>query len=281
MADAIKIGNTDITAFKVGSSNVDKIYLGSTLLYPSTPPHDYSQDYLTFVATSRMRIKNGNAFSYSINGGSTWLTLNANTYTISVTEGTKVLVKATQSMAGTFTISGGTSVTVEGNVMSLLYGDDFTGKTSVGNYALNNIFSGCSIISSAENLVLPATTLGRGCYQGMFYKCYALQSAPVLPATTLAEDCYYLMFSNCSSLATAPVLPAEIILKNSYNQMFYNCYVLSNITCLGTYIQSNGTYNWVSNVASTGTFTKAASMTDWPSGVSGIPANWTVQDYSS
>jgi len=37
MADSIKIGNLDISAFKVGSSDC-KIYLGDTLLYPTTPP---------------------------------------------------------------------------------------------------------------------------------------------------------------------------------------------------------------------------------------------------
>ena len=36
MADTIKIGSLDISAFKVGSSDC-KIYLGDTLLYPSTP----------------------------------------------------------------------------------------------------------------------------------------------------------------------------------------------------------------------------------------------------
>ena len=37
MADTIKIGNLDISAFKVGSDDC-KVYLGDTLLYPSTPP---------------------------------------------------------------------------------------------------------------------------------------------------------------------------------------------------------------------------------------------------
>lgn len=36
MADIIKIGNLDISAFKVGSSDC-KIYLGDTLLYPQSP----------------------------------------------------------------------------------------------------------------------------------------------------------------------------------------------------------------------------------------------------
>ena len=36
MADTIKIGSLDISAFKVGSSDC-KIYLGDTLLYPQSP----------------------------------------------------------------------------------------------------------------------------------------------------------------------------------------------------------------------------------------------------
>lgn len=36
MADTIKIGNLDISAFKVGSDDC-KVYLGDTLLYPTTP----------------------------------------------------------------------------------------------------------------------------------------------------------------------------------------------------------------------------------------------------
>ena len=37
MADTIKIGNLDISAFKVGSSDC-KVYLGDTLLYPQSQP---------------------------------------------------------------------------------------------------------------------------------------------------------------------------------------------------------------------------------------------------
>lgn len=45
MADTINIGNLDISAFKVGSSDC-KIYLGDTLLYPqSTPPTPVSSCY--------------------------------------------------------------------------------------------------------------------------------------------------------------------------------------------------------------------------------------------
>jgi hypothetical protein len=39
---------------------------------------------------------------------------------------------------------------------------------------------------------------------------------------------------------------------------------------------SNCLTNWVSGVASTGTFVKHPDMTSLPSGVSGIPSGWTV-----
>ena len=35
---------------------------------------------------------------------------------------------------------------------------------------------------------------------------------------------------------------------------------------------------WVDSVAATGTFVKAASMTSLPTGASGIPSGWTVQN---
>ena len=38
--------------------------------------------------------------------------------------------------------------------------------------------------------------------------------------------------------------------------------------------------DWLKDVASSGTFTKAASMTSLPSGSSGIPAGWTIVDYT-
>ena len=54
MADTIKIGSLDISAFKVGSSDC-KIYLGDTLLYPQTPSYtllggiERKEGYLGYV----------------------------------------------------------------------------------------------------------------------------------------------------------------------------------------------------------------------------------------
>ena len=116
---------------------------------------------------------------------------------------------------------------------------------------------------------------------GLFYGCSALTTAPALPATTLANNCYVGMFRGCTSLTTAPTLPATTLADGCYSIMFYGCTSLNSITMLATDISASGCLqNWVKNVATTGTFTKAAAMTSLPTGLSGIPSGWTVQDYS-
>ncbi len=54
MANGIKIGNTDISSFKVGSSDC-KVYIGDTLLYPTTPslPSGYTEvEYIQNTSTA-------------------------------------------------------------------------------------------------------------------------------------------------------------------------------------------------------------------------------------
>ena len=142
------------------------------------------------------------------------------------------------------------------------------------------MFQGCGSLTTAP--ALPATTLADGCYSSMFYGCIGLRTAPQLPATTLAESCYRSMFIGCQFLATAPELPATTLMPSCYMYMFRNCKKLNSIICLATDISANScTTNWVDNVASSGTFTKAASMTGWTTGANGIPDNWTVQNASN
>ena len=142
-----------------------------------------------------------------------------------------------------------------------------------------DMFSGCTSLTTAP--ALPATTLTQQCYQGMFNECRSLTAAPALPATTLADSCYYGMFMYCTSLTTAPALPATTLSQQCYSYMFNRCYSLSNIACLTTDISATDcTLNWVEYVASSGTFTKAASMNDWTTGTSGIPNNWSIVNAS-
>ena len=88
------------------------------------------------------------------------------------------------------------------------------------------------------------------------------------------------MFSGCTSLTTAPELPATTLATECYRNMFYGCTSLTSIKCLATNISaSNCTTNWVYGVSASGTFTKAASMSSWTTGTSGIPSGWDVVDY--
>ncbi len=150
--------------------------------------------------------------------------------------------------------------------------------TTVANSACTSMFQGCTSLTTAPEL--PATTLATRCYGNMFQGCSSLTTVPSsLPATTLANNCYQSMFNGCTGLTSAPELPATTLANGCYNQMFRNCSSLNYIKCLATDISaSNCTYDWVYNVAASGTFVKAQSMTEWTSGTSGIPSNWTVQD---
>lgn len=173
---------------------------------------------------------------------------------------------------------------VYGNVMSLLYKDNFSKKNSFpegSKYTFANLFRDANLMYNHpyKTLVLPATTLTNYCYTGMFYNCMNLTKAPGLPATTLAEGCYKSMFQGCTSLTTAPDLLAETGVLNCYQSMFYGC---SNLTSVRCYINPNGkntyTSTWLSGVASSGTF-YAKSEKNWnlyPT--SGIPSGWTRVD---
>ena len=152
--------------------------------------------------------------------------------------------------------------------------------TTLASSCYGSMFFGCTSLTSAPEL--PATTLAFGCYSEMFMGCTSLTTAPALPATTLEVMCYKSMFSNCTSLTQAPALPATTLNFMCYSNMFSNCTSLNYIKCLATDISAPScTNNWVSGVASTGTFVKAASMNDWATGSSGIPEGWSVLDNNS
>ncbi len=196
---------------------------------------------------------------------------------------------------------------VKGNIMSLLYGDNFKGQIDLsGKYeAFLSLFFDCITLKNAKNLILPATTLEYNCYYHMFDGCTSLTEAPQLPATTLASYCYSCMFLDCTSLTEAPQLPATTLASGCYEYMFYGCTSLTTapqlpattlanycyysmftkcsklryIKMLATDIRADSCLDsWVNGVASTGTFVKNANMSSLPSGINGIPNGWTVEN---
>lgn len=169
----------------------------------------------------------------------------------------------------------------------LVYAPTILPATVLVDCCYSYMFSGCNSLTAAPTL--PATTLAGACYHAMFYRCYSLTNAPVLPATTLVDEitvngsrtgCYAGMFQECTSLVNAPELPTPILTRYCYNQMFYGCTSLNYVKCLATDISAtNCTYAWMAGQqGTTGTFVKNPNMSSWPTGTSGIPTGWTVQD---
>lgn len=243
-------------------------------------------NYLCFTSTGDSTVamtQNGTpntsankVIQYKLNGGQ-WQTWDLSAVTLH--DGDKMYLKSVDEIPMSesdyiykkFVMTG--SIAASGNVMSLLNFSD-----TLPSYTFNSLFEYCTSLTTTPEL--PATTLAEHCYFGMFYECTSLTTTPALPATTLAQSCYRSMFYGCSSLTQAPELPATTLAIDCYTYMFYGCQKLNNITMLATNISATSCLNsWVNGVASTGTFTKAASMTSLPTGSSGIPAGWTVVDY--
>ena len=222
---------------------------------------DYSNMYLTIEALEDgvyNVLGNKSMYYYSINGGE-WVAMQRETYDpIPITLQTGDVVRFKGYHAGQELFSGTTKkFNVYGNAMSLVYLDDFIGKTSFygSSNNLDMLFRGSGVVD-AGNLVLPVLSLG-------------------------SRD-YGYMFSGCTSFTTAPVLPANSIKSwETYCEMFRGCKKLNYVKCLAATDPSAGwsgelmAQDWLLGVSSTGTFVKAAGA-NWRSGASGIPSGWTV-----
>ena len=146
--------------------------------------------------------------------------------------------------------------------------------TTLASNCYRLMFWGCTSLTTAPEL--PATTLAEYCYYQMFYGCKSLTTTPALPATTLAEYCYSGMFNGCSSLTSAPVLPATTLSYRCYSSMFNGCRNLNSITVYANDISAtNCTTDWLSGVASSGTFHNLGTATYATDSPSGIPSGWT------
>lgn len=228
-----------------------------------------AKDYLQFTAaaygTFTLTIPDGmtseqlQTIAYSINGGETWTETKIDSTSKTITTprietGGSVLWKGRGSATAAddqhhAVFSSTTDFTISGNIMSLLYESLYENKTVLQqNYTFSGLFKGCTSLTDASELILPAKTLANYSYKQMFDNCHNLTAAPQLPATQLGSYCYQNMFFNCSilvpptlpainlaegcyqgmffgnkSITKAPVLPANTLAKSCYRSMFYNC----------------------------------------------------------
>lgn len=172
---------------------------------------------------------------------------------------------------------------------------------TLANYCYREMFRACSKLTAAPTL--PATTLQTDCYSYMFYGCSTLKVAPALPAKTAKQSCYNNMFNTCKALTQAPVISMTTTATQCCRQMFYgctslevapdllatelkslcyanmftNCSKLRYVKALFTTTPGDVTGNWLSGVASNGTFVKSAAATWNVIGVNGIPEGWVIE----
>ena len=154
-----------------------------------------------------------------------------------------------------FSISG--EYNLSGNLLSLIYMDDFSEKYSIqSTECFCGTFSGTPIVS-AENLVIPINNVPGNGLRQLFSNCTSLVSADIsfissvesygmfsmfygctnlkyikLPSSTLTLSNYamWYCFYNCSSLETNIILSVNDVYDYMCDNMFYGCTSLKEIT---------------------------------------------------
>ena len=139
-------------------------------------------------------------FSYSknkLNWTDTTINSTEQTISISVSSGENVYLKGValqlyNDSGSGIRINSTSNINVSGNIMSLLYGDNYKDKTLFPNgseWTFAQLFRDNTHLINTKNLILPATLLTNRCYSGMFWGCSSLTTAPALRATELASSC--------------------------------------------------------------------------------------------
>ena len=243
----------------------------SSVVTATTAEHDYSEDYLsiineyngenTLVLTARTTGSSvtTNTFSYSTDGGNTWITTTdtAAGRRITIPAGGKVMLRHSGTMyyydvssSRYHTIECTQPFSVAGNPLSLIYGSDYLGENKfVMDWGLAYVFSNATTLVSAAKLNMDISFYEnrsgtdvehKHCCHSMFQTCTSLVNAPDLPQTKLANSCYAAMFAGCTALRNVPRLPATEIAVGSYYGMFRSCTSLTEgadlkkVTKLGT-----------------------------------------------
>ena len=207
----------------------------NTVDYPFTIKTLESDTVIEFIYWDWYDDYEYNDWTISVDGGKTWYKPeewilesdnNYTKYTVP-SAGTKVLVKGNLGETKGFSIVFDKDCQVFGNVMSLIYWDDFKTKTELSkDSAFEGLFKYNDHLVNHPTLdiLLPASTITKYAYDYMFKDCSKLERAPELPAANAPMFCYSHMFERCKSLIKTPsVLHAEIVEQHAYLRMFEGC----------------------------------------------------------
>ena len=263
----------DVSSIYLGETPVQRIYLADEIVWPKVP---FEEQYLTIEPVSAGTLYFGKNrdeeivypdldIEFSVDGGA-WKSYSASTAEEKeLSAGAKVRLRGTNSAynfggmhKGYYIGIFGSDYRMYGNVMSMIYGDNFSGQTAFTEpYAIAQLFEKHTTLQGglidAKNIILPATTLTQGCYYCLFWE----QPIPV-----------------------SPKLIAENVPIYAYESMFLSCRYLREVYCIATNLAYKATLDWF-KYAEAGqggcVFYKHPNMT-WERSIDGVPSWMTIQD---
>lgn len=249
----INIGSAPISDIKIGSAQVDKVYVGSTLAWEKQS----AIRALRFVCAGSQGISVKASmlgtispnFEYSLDEGATWTTWDVSN-TISFGNGTDLLLRGMNTYLA---VAGQNYTQLEfsnmnnpvdcyGNVMHLFdYTQDLTAFPDDANYTsrgVKNLFSASTVGFSPLRTPpsFPATSLAQWCYWNTFAYCRSMTSIPELPATVSSNQCYSYMFTQCNNIKMSLTQTGE------YQNEFTMGFVPSSSTADGMFDLTGGTW---------------------------------------
>ena len=196
---------------------------------------------------------------YSIDRGNTWSNVISGQALPTLAQDEKMYFRGfispnttaslyTSRGVGTFQVTG--NYYVQGGILSLVNGDNWTDTDEVPYRAFCSLFYGSTTLLNAYNLVVPSGETKQEALDHAFYGCINLLAAPPLPSSVVNYYSYYGMFANCSNLHRIEV---------GFTSW------LGNITDY-----------WMQGASNIGTFYCPATLSV-EYGVSRIPSGWSVE----
>lgn len=232
LVKAYKVGNCVITATAAdggasASCNLEVVF-------------DYTGIYLTTVTESEgTRFNADDDIYYSMDGGVNWQFLDDNDFTPATSVGQEILWKRNSDDYG-LNFSGTTGMfSLKGNLLSLQYGDDFKFKDELHVNVFQNLFKGCTGLTSAEGLRIPVKRVSQGSLWGTFKDCTNLTSVYEYLFSTVEvvdNSGFRGMFQGCTSLTTDVHLygtPGNYGYYSSYyafQEMYEGCTSITSVT---------------------------------------------------
>lgn len=249
-----------------------------------------------FTLTMQSAILNDlTSMSYSLDMGETWTTYSKTDLqtdrvitTPTIGKGGYVLWKGvckrlsmSTNTGSIFSSSG--LFSISGNPFSLIYGDDYASATSDKDWFSFTCMLYRSKVYSATNLKINMASVKPGAYYYMFMECTDLVLPPKeISCTSFTEGDrgqFEGMFYGCSSLEESPIINISTLPKQALKVAFRYCTNIKKVTLLATDIShSNCLQGWLDHASASGVIVKRSSVT-LPSGTSGVPTGWTVEDY--